>query len=227
MACHDEVQNPALISVPKVEKVDEMSVTIGERGSAWQSDNRVANPSTRKWTFEIGAADRKLLRKFVSHTHLNTVSLANRPPFAPYPLRRNSEVRATSQPVTSAALDISVQVPSICCARLGHQSHQQMENLQRYARKSECQIEHGPQTETIYQTSPPPNTLAVVVDISNTGGALKVHQKSDNSWGNIFIGMVGSGDDDENIRNLVIVPWDAGWHYRTIGNIKIKYIIKK
>ncbi|OJD20520.1 hypothetical protein ACJ73_08144 [Blastomyces percursus] len=92
---------------------------------------------------------------------------------------------------------------------------------------SECQIEPGPQTETIYQTSPPANTLAVVVDISNTGGALKVHQKSDNSWGNIFIGMVGSGDDDENIRNLVIVPWDAGWHYRTIGNIKIKYIIKK
>ncbi|KAK2796447.1 hypothetical protein FQN50_009558 [Emmonsiellopsis sp. PD_5] len=91
----------------------------------------------------------------------------------------------------------------------------------------ECQIEPGPEKETIRETSPPANTLAVIADISSAGGALKVHQKSDNNWGNIFIGMVGSDDDDENIKNLVIVPWDAGWHYRSIGAIKIKYAIKK
>jgi hypothetical protein len=39
--------------------------------------------------------------------------------------------------------------------------------------------------------------------------------------------MVGSGDDSENVKNLVIVPWDAAWHYRSIGDIKIKYAIRK
>ena len=81
--------------------------------------------------------------------------------------------------------------------------------------------------ETIVETSPPTNTVAVVIDISTTGGALKVHKTSDNSWGNEYIGMVGSSDDKEFITKLVIVPWVAGWHYRSIGAIKIKYAVKK
>ncbi|KAF2177332.1 hypothetical protein K469DRAFT_603340 [Zopfia rhizophila CBS 207.26] len=45
----------------------------------------------------------------------------------------------------------------------------------------ECEVESSPSTKTIYKTSPPINTLAVIVNISNTKGSLKVHQTSDNN----------------------------------------------
>ncbi|EGD95578.1 hypothetical protein TESG_08394 [Trichophyton tonsurans CBS 112818] len=89
-----------------------------------------------------------------------------------------------------------------------------------------CKIEAGPQEEIITPTSPPIGTVAVIINISKQGGALKVHRTSDNSWGNVFIGMIGSDDDEENIRSLVIVPWDAGWYYRSLGDIKLQYVIK-
>ncbi|OJD11907.1 hypothetical protein AJ78_07413 [Emergomyces pasteurianus Ep9510] len=44
-----------------------------------------------------------------------------------------------------------------------------------------CKIEAEPQKEIIASTSPPTGTIAVIVDISNQGGALKVHRTSDNS----------------------------------------------
>lgn len=90
----------------------------------------------------------------------------------------------------------------------------------------ECRIESGPSTETIYQTSPPENTVAVVIDISSVGGSLNIHQTSDNKWGNVFIGMVGM-EDSENGDRLVILPWEARWYYRSLGAIKIKYAVKK
>ncbi|GBF63955.1 hypothetical protein TMEN_6623 [Trichophyton mentagrophytes] len=89
-----------------------------------------------------------------------------------------------------------------------------------------CKIEAGPQKEIIAPTSPPIGTVAVIINISSRGGALKVHRTSNNSWGNVFIGMVGSDDDEENTKSLVIVPWDAGWCYRSLGDIKLKYVIK-
>ncbi|OJD18551.1 hypothetical protein ACJ73_08712 [Blastomyces percursus] len=88
-----------------------------------------------------------------------------------------------------------------------------------------CKIEAGPQKEITTPTSPPSGTVAVIINISNAGGALKVHRTSNNSWGNVFIGMVGS-DDEENAKSLVIVPWEDGWHYRSLGDIKLKYVIK-
>ncbi|KAJ5161041.1 hypothetical protein N7492_006433 [Penicillium capsulatum] len=81
---------------------------------------------------------------------------------------------------------------------------------------------HGPTTEVIFQTSPPQNAVAVVVDISSTGGAIKIGEASDNDLGVTAVGMVGTEDAD----GLVIVPWDSGWWYYTIGVITVRYIVK-
>ena len=40
-----------------------------------------------------------------------------------------------------------------------------------------------PTTEVVYQTLSPPNTIAVIVNISLAGGAIKIGEKSDNNLG--------------------------------------------
>lgn len=62
----------------------------------------------------------------------------------------------------------------------------------------------------------------MVVDISSTGGAIKIGEASDNDLGVTAVGMVGTEDAD----GLVIVPWDSGWWYYTIGVITVRYIVK-
>ena len=89
----------------------------------------------------------------------------------------------------------------------------------------ECEIQAGPFTESIYQTCPPTNTLAVIVNISNAGGSLKVYKTSDNQWGNVFIDKVGT-EDCENGDKLVIVSWETDCWYRSLGATAIKYVIK-
>ena len=89
-----------------------------------------------------------------------------------------------------------------------------------------CQIERGPLKETITPTYPPKNTLAVIVDISSAG-VVNVHKKSDNGFGNEYIGMVGSGENVENVENLVIVLWEVDWSYRSLGDVKIKYAVQR
>ncbi|KAL1979077.1 hypothetical protein VTN96DRAFT_7089 [Rasamsonia emersonii] len=85
-----------------------------------------------------------------------------------------------------------------------------------------CRIEPGPTMEVIYKTSPPANTIAVLVDISSAGGAIKIGEASDNALGVGAVGMVGT----EDAGDLVIVPWNVGWWYYSIGSIGIKYIVK-
>lgn len=102
-----------------------------------------------------------------------------------------------------------------------------VETCKRELQCYSCQIESGPQKETITPTDLPENTVAVIIDISDAGGALYVHKKADNDFGNVFIDMVGSGDSVENVLNLVIVPWKAEWFYRSLGAIRLKYVIKR
>ena len=67
--------------------------------------------------------------------------------------------------------------------------------------------------------------MAVVINIFNVSGSLNIHQKLDNKWGNIFIGMVRM-EDSKNGNRLVILPWDAGQYYCSLRAIKIKYAVK-
>ncbi|KAF2444652.1 hypothetical protein P171DRAFT_431450 [Karstenula rhodostoma CBS 690.94] len=90
----------------------------------------------------------------------------------------------------------------------------------------ECEIRAGPSTESIYKTSPPTNTLAIIVNISNAGGSLKVYKTADNQWGNVFVDKVGT-EDCEDGNKIVIASWEADWWYRSLGETGIKYIVKK
>lgn len=85
-----------------------------------------------------------------------------------------------------------------------------------------CTVAPGPTTEVVYKTSPPTETIAVVVDISSVGGAIKIGEASKNDLGVALVGMVGI----EDAKDLVIVPWAIGWWYYTIGSVKIRYIVK-
>lgn len=87
---------------------------------------------------------------------------------------------------------------------------------------NECALVPGPTTEVVYQTSAPPNTIAVIVDISPAGGAMKVGEKSDNDLGVAAVGKVGTEDADA----LVIVPWHADWWFYSIGSVGIQYVVK-
>jgi hypothetical protein len=67
--------------------------------------------------------------------------------------------------------------------------------------------------------------LAVIVNISNAGGSLKVYKTSNNRWGNVFIDKVGT-EDCEDGGKLVIVSWEADWWYRSLGATATKYVVK-
>jgi hypothetical protein len=60
------------------------------------------------------------------------------------------------------------------------------------------------------------------VDVSSTGGAIKIGSTSDSALGVDWVGMVGT----EHAGDLVIVPWDIEWWYYSIGSIGIQYIVK-
>ncbi|RAL06786.1 uncharacterized protein BO97DRAFT_279296 [Aspergillus homomorphus CBS 101889] len=105
-----------------------------------------------------------------------------------------------------------------------------LENLQReklHAKDvqlscSHCIIVPGPTTEVVYKTLPPTNTIAVVVDISSSGGAIKIGEKANNDLGVAAVGRVGT----EDASDLVIVPWNVDWWFYSIGSVSIQYVVK-
>lgn len=85
-----------------------------------------------------------------------------------------------------------------------------------------CTLVPGPTTEVVYQTSPPTDTIAVIVDISPAGGAMKIGEKSDNDLGVTAVGKVGTEDVDA----LVIVPWNTDWWFYSIGSVGMQYVVR-
>ncbi|KAF9728400.1 hypothetical protein PMIN01_13533 [Paraphaeosphaeria minitans] len=67
----------------------------------------------------------------------------------------------------------------------------------------ECEIQPGPSVESTGKNEPPPNTLAVIVEISHKEGSLKVYKASNNPWGNEFVEKVAPEDSDDG-EKLVI-----------------------
>jgi len=66
------------------------------------------------------------------------------------------------------------------------------------------------------QTEPPLETVAIIVDIRNNHGAIFIHETE----GGNYIDGVGT----EEAGKLVIVPWNPGWHYYSIGTIRVGHI---
>lgn len=69
------------------------------------------------------------------------------------------------------------------------------------------------------RTTPPQNTVAIVIDVRNNRGAVYIHE----TQGGKHVDGVGT----ENSRNLVMVPWNSDWYYYSIGSIRLAYIGKK
>ncbi|KAH6719536.1 hypothetical protein BKA61DRAFT_278006 [Leptodontidium sp. MPI-SDFR-AT-0119] len=65
----------------------------------------------------------------------------------------------------------------------------------------------------------PEETVAVVVDVVNYQGAIRIYQKGSNK----SVDAVGM----EEAGKLVIVPWDSDWWFRASGSLRVGYIKKK
>lgn len=65
---------------------------------------------------------------------------------------------------------------------------------------------------------PPENTAAVVVDLTDSQGALRIFETE----GDRFVDMVGM----EEKGNQILVPWDTSWWLRVSGQLRIGYISK-
>lgn len=76
-----------------------------------------------------------------------------------------------------------------------------------------------PTTEPPTTIYPPKNTIAIIVDISKDGGRIKFFEISSNK----FVGDVSA----EDFEKLVMVPWDSGWCYYSIGSLQVRYVGKE
>ncbi|OJD26560.1 hypothetical protein ACJ73_02050 [Blastomyces percursus] len=66
---------------------------------------------------------------------------------------------------------------------------------------------------------PPENSVAVVVDVVNSQGAIRIYEKE----GDSYVDGVGT----EAAGHMVIVPWDSGWWLRVSGSLQVGYAIAK
>jgi len=63
---------------------------------------------------------------------------------------------------------------------------------------------------------PPTNTLAVVVDVVNNRGAIRIFERKGDKY------VDGVTMDDRG--NMVIIPWDSNWWFRASGALRVGYI---
>ncbi|OBT53130.1 hypothetical protein VE04_05756 [Pseudogymnoascus sp. 24MN13] len=68
-------------------------------------------------------------------------------------------------------------------------------------------------------TTPPENTVAIIVDVRTNKGAIRIFQQSDSE----YLGAVGT----EQTGNLVIVPWRSGWYISAAGSLPVGYVAKR
>jgi hypothetical protein len=68
------------------------------------------------------------------------------------------------------------------------------------------------------KSSFPKNTIAVVVDVRQEAGALRIF---DNTTGKYLDGV---GTEEKG--KMVMVTWETGWNYDTVGTVRFGYILK-
>jgi len=64
---------------------------------------------------------------------------------------------------------------------------------------------------------PPQNTVALVVDVRGSQGAIRIANTQDNKYAD-EVGPV------KEAGNLVMVTWKSNWWYYTIGSVRVAYI---
>ena len=61
--------------------------------------------------------------------------------------------------------------------------------------------------------------MAVVVDVVNNQGAIRIFEKENDEYVN--------GVGTEEAGSLVIIPWDSNWRSRVSGSLRIGYVVVK
>jgi hypothetical protein len=65
---------------------------------------------------------------------------------------------------------------------------------------------------------PPPNTKAIVVDVRERRGAVKIYEANDDS----YLGGVGNES-----AAFVVVPWNKKWNFSCFGFLRVANIVEK
>jgi len=73
-------------------------------------------------------------------------------------------------------------------------------------------------TTTKFKSSFPTNTVAIIVDVRQQVGAFRIYA--------IGTGKFLTGVGTEEAGKMVMIPWDNGWNYDTIGSFRLGYMLK-
>jgi len=69
------------------------------------------------------------------------------------------------------------------------------------------------------RTTPPENTLVMVVDVRSSRGAIRIFETSSGE----YVDGIGT----EQTGNMVIVPWDSRWHISAAGSLPVGYVVRR
>lgn len=68
-------------------------------------------------------------------------------------------------------------------------------------------------------TTPPENTVVIIVDVRSSRGAIRIFRKSDSG----FVDAIGM----QQVGNLVIVPWNGDWNFSAVGSLPVGYVMSR
>lgn len=74
-------------------------------------------------------------------------------------------------------------------------------------------------TSTKIRGSLPENTIAIIIDVRKRVGAFRIFE---NESGKFLAGV-----RTEEAGKMVIIPWNNGWNYDTIGTLRLGYMLKR
>ncbi|KAF4769163.1 hypothetical protein HAV15_008758 [Penicillium sp. str.  len=85
--------------------------------------------------------------------------------------------------------------------------------------RTESSSDSGILEECKKETTPPPRTAAIVVDVVQNRGAIRIFEKESGEY------VDGVGTEEEGFR--IIIPWRDTWRFRASGVVEVGYIIAK
>lgn len=73
-------------------------------------------------------------------------------------------------------------------------------------------------------TTPPGDTVVIIVDVRSSRGAVRIFKKSgDDTTSGEYLDGIGT----ELAGKLVIVPWDSDWYFSAAGSLPVGYVMRK
>jgi len=73
-------------------------------------------------------------------------------------------------------------------------------------------------------TTPPEDTVVIIVDVRSSRGAVRIFKQSgDDASSDEYLDGIGT----EQAGKLVIVPWDSGWYFSAAGSLPVGYVTRR